>query len=113
MSRVTNLILYIPYGEQGLARLAEVNAYFERDKIRPLVWVDDPALPRGWYGGSKMLETPLFLGAFNYLDLRGFIDYLKTLPWECPEKVQLIVREQDDPGFRIIDLGDATNPESS
>lgn len=113
MSVVTNLILFIPHSEHVCTRLAEVNAYFERDQIRPLVSVDDPALPRGWYGGSKMLEAFLFLGAFNHLDLRRFIDHLKSLPWECPENVQLIVREQDDERFRIVGLGDAANPEPS
>lgn len=113
MSRVTNLILFIPPSEHVFTRLAEVNAYLERDQSRPPVSVDDPALPRGWYGGSKVLEAFLFLGAFNHLDLRRFIDHLKTLPWACSENVQLSVREQDDVRFRIIDHGDAAKQEPS
>ena len=57
-----------------------------------------------WYGGSKMLETPLYLGAFNHLDLKGFTEHMKEIDWEEPENVQLIVKEQESDKFKIIKI---------
>lgn len=60
-----------------------------------------------WYGGSKCLQTDVAIGAFNYFDLSEFIAHLKTIPWEYPECVQLIISEEDDETFRIIGLQDS------
>ena len=55
-----------------------------------------------WYGGTKMLETPLYVGAFNHLDLEGLIEHMKEVKWEEPENVQLIVKLQEADKFEII-----------
>lgn len=104
MSLVTNLILTWPcdgYGTQPSPFLQAVNAHFEG---KPgLVHVD--SVQNGdWYGGTKYLEVEVAIGAINYLDLDAFMAHLRTVPWERPEHVQLMVCEQEDPGFRIITL---------
>src|SRR4051794_14384040 len=102
MSVVTNLVLSLSifdahgadkFREEG-PRIAEINRFF--GLAQGLTDIDAPSLPRGWYGGSKMLEAHLYVGAFHALDLRGFITHLRSLQWESPECVQLFVKEQED-----------------
>jgi protein associated with RNAse G/E len=102
MSVVTNLILHIGILEDEEDRIKDVNEFWE-DGIG-LVSFDSSDLPRGWYGGTKMLEANLYVGAFNYLDLDEFITHLEKIRWEYPEEVQVIVKEQEDDLFRIIQL---------
>lgn len=68
------------------------------------VSVNDPALPRAWYGGSRIFEAPLLLGAYNHLAFDELLAFLKTVAWEEPACVQLFVQEQWDVKFRLIDL---------
>lgn len=56
----------------------------------------------GVYGGSKFLETPLFLAAFNYLPEDEFLAFLRALPWKEPSEVQFIVKRQHDDLFEIV-----------
>ncbi len=107
MSVVTNLVLSLSFEDaRGPAsKIADVNRFFE-SPVRGLTSVDDPSLPRGWYGGSKMLEANLYVGAFNHLDLRRFIVHLRSIKWERAECVQLLVKEQEDERFRLINVED-------
>lgn len=104
MSYVTNVILYIGILNDVDAKIKEVNAYFEDDSFNGLVSVEDEKLPNGWYGGSKYLECDLFIGAFNYLNLRNFINHLKSIEWDLDSPVQLIVLDEDDIRFKIYDI---------
>ena len=57
MSRVTNIILSVETldiieDQQVLL----INEYFENKEIRGFVSMEDPMLPKRWYGGSKFLE---------------------------------------------------------
>lgn len=104
MSVVTNCILCLDiqntsfaYGDEEDPGLAAVNRFFTDG--RGFVCVDDKGLPRGWYGGTKMMEANIYLGAFNYLDLAGLIAHIKSLPWKVPTGNQLFVMEQDDAIF--------------
>jgi hypothetical protein len=54
------------------------------------------------YGGSKWLETPLFVAAFNYLPEAELLGLLRTLPWEEPAEVQLMVKRQEGELFEMI-----------
>lgn len=106
MSVVTNVILSL--GPLGLNEekefLAEVNKFFGGTK--GLVSVDDDSLPRGWYGGNKMLETSIAIGAFNYLDLDALVQHLQSLFMICQflSDVQLMIKEQNEDHFRIINI---------
>jgi len=104
VSDVTNLIFALSGTDDDLGKMHEVNTYFVDKGTKPLVSVDDERLPRAWYGGSKYLETGLYLGAFNHLDLDEFIKHVRTISWRFPEKVQIIVKDQEDMKFTIIDL---------
>lgn len=106
MSVVTNVILstHIYFGEEKTQITEEINNYFKEDT--GFVNVDDEKIPRGWYGGTKMLEAELFIGAFNHLDLDSLIKHLRdNVNWgEFRQECQLIVKEQEDIGFRIINI---------
>lgn len=113
MSYVTNVILSTGtlFDEEEEKILQEVNKFFV-DKDNPayskngFVNVEDASLPRGWYGGDKMLEASLFIGAFNYLNLEGLIEHLQSIQWEYPEDVQLIIKEDGESRFEIINVFD-------
>jgi len=104
MSVVTNAILTYSILEQEdeTNRIGEVNKFF--GESRGFVHCDTPTLERGWYGGTKMLETNVAIGSFNHLRLNDFVEHLESIKWEEPQNVQLIVQEQDDERFRIITL---------
>ena len=102
MSVVDNCILSFCICEDEGERIAEVNSFFNSvEHQEPFVDVDADFLPTGWYGGCKMLETPLFIAAFNYFPEELFINHLKTLNWKYPENVQLIIQRQEEGRFSI------------
>jgi hypothetical protein len=111
MSVVTNAILHYKrwYGPDFLD---QVNTFFE-GRTKGFVSVHDEQLPRHWYGGGKYLECELAIGAFNYLDVGGLVRHLCSLAGpiaaayhEGEEGLQLIVLEQEQRRFRIINIAD-------
>lgn len=102
MSLVTNAILCFSItngetvSEEAINRFANEPTGCEGQRF---VSCNDPKLPRGWYGGSKMLECEVYIAAFNYMDVEGWIAHLRSLPWRYPEDVQLFLKEQDDDVF--------------
>lgn len=112
MSDVTNLILTFSISEDEISKVQEINCFWNNGRGFNLISAD---FERGqtlfgkenekrWYGGDKKLETPLFIGAYNHLDLDGLIEFLKGLEWNRPENVQLIVKEEGSEKFRLIEL---------
>lgn len=55
-------------------------------------------------GGEKHLETPVYLAAFNFFDLDEFLAFLRTLPWEEPENVQVFVQGQEEEKFTVYTI---------
>lgn len=103
MSEVTNLL--IAYGSDDDEKIVQqLSQYLHRGQPFRIVSVQDAALPKGWYGGSKNLETGLLIGAYNHLQLAELIAFMKTMDWEYPEDVQLLIKEQWDSKFRLVDL---------
>lgn len=98
MSLVTNCILSFSILDDTEERMKEVNSFFD---CKPLVSCDE-SLCRGWYGGTKMLETPIYIGAFNYLPRYDFLNHISTIDWEYPEDVQLLLQEQDYNCFAVF-----------
>lgn len=112
MSNVTNLILSFSIGEDERSRIEEVNLFHNNGIPFYLVSADferkydkkGNLTKKVWYGGSKCLETPLYIGAINHLDIDGLIEHLKMLEWDKPENVQIILKEQESDKFRIIEI---------
>lgn len=106
MSRLSNCILSFSISEDEEKRIKDVNEFFVQYKQNGFISADDPELPSGWYGGSKMLETPLYIAAINWFVEDEFIDHLRKIKWECPESVQLIIKRQDEDQFSIVTLNE-------
>ncbi len=64
------------------------------DSRRGLVACDNPDLPRGWYGGTKMLEVEVLIGAFNYLNVGAFVEHVGEVKWRYPDQVVLVVKHE-------------------
>ncbi len=106
MSWVTNLLLHISSRSTN-EKIAQVNDFFDRDNKLGLVSLDAPGLPKGWYGGDKMLEANLYVGAFNYLNLDEFLEHIRGLAWEEGDQVQAFVKKQEQDVFHVIDVFNA------
>ncbi|QKG56237.1 hypothetical protein GKZ68_06005 [Hymenobacter sp. BRD128] len=104
MSSVTNLMLSFSVSEEEQTIASQLNSYPNKERGFLLVSIDDDRLPRGWYGGSKMMETRIYLGAYNYLDVDDFINYLRSIEWESPEEVQLFTKGQYEDKFTVYNL---------
>jgi|SRR5579884_4153236 len=104
MSWITEIILYMGGDVNGEMFLAEVNKFVSRwDPEAHFTLVDDKRLPKRWYSKQPLLDT-LAIGAFNKLNLDLLIAHLRTIEWPYPEFVQLIVKDGDEPRFRVIDI---------
>jgi hypothetical protein len=102
MSRVTDLICChgICDDERDLELLAVINSHCPTTSGRLV------AVPGGLYRGSKCPQAQVAVGAFNDLDLDGWVEALRGVdfaPWGCGH-VQFIAQEEDCTGFGIIDI---------
>lgn len=104
MSDVTNLMITFGGSEDEAAVIEKLREYKHRGLSFHTVSVDDDKLPKGWYGGSKNLECTILIGAYNHLHFKSLVEFMRNMPWERPDNVQLIVKMQWDSKFRIIDL---------
>ncbi|UOQ67084.1 hypothetical protein [Hymenobacter volaticus] len=104
MSVVTNLIIAFSTSEGEENIIAQLRRFTHHNSPFYIVSARDEKLPQDWYGGSKRLECSLLIGAYNHLNLNELISFMRTMKWEAPEWAQLIVREEEDFKFRIVDL---------
>lgn len=103
MSVVTNLILTFSLSEDTVIKEKEINLFFNNGRDFKIVSVDCDET-KIVYGGSKCFETNLYLGAYNHLDLPELIKHIKDIDWVERENVQLIIKEEQDEKFKIIEL---------
>ncbi len=104
MSKVANVI--IKFAVRDFYGLEAVNSFFDQDE-NGFVSVGSEELPRGWYGGDKMLEVNIGIGAFNYFDVDGFKRHLEKIEWQRPEQVQLFIQDQHEDLFSVWTLKEA------
>lgn len=126
MSYVTNAILTFDIMEAERTRMLEVQQFFgdEAGFVSADFWSVERepefaeqlaslgpatvAAVKRWYGGTKALEKPLYVAAFNYLDVEGLIKHVRTMvKWEHPECVQLMLCEQERNRFTVYEVGEA------
>jgi len=109
MSTVTNVILILSVSEDEEDRIKEINSYFSKEDTssfptsKGLVSADDKSIPNHWYGGQKMLETNVYIGAFNGLDIEEFLEHLKSIKFEDSENVQVFYQLQAEDKFNLIE----------
>ena len=105
MSVVTNLLLSFSVMEEGLdgwdrdgyALMTPINAWLTAHGYGAFGQDADQVS-----GGTKHLEVPLYVAAFNSFQLDEFLAMLRTLPWIEPACVQVFVQEEDEDTFRVM-----------
>lgn len=91
MSIVTNLILAVGTNDVDID---EINKYFSAGRLTEAVG-----------GGSMYFENRTFYAAMNHMGpIDRFCDFLRSFNFDWPEEVQVIVAEQDDYKYRVIDV---------
>jgi hypothetical protein len=96
MSEVTNVLVAFSIMEDAAARLAEIDAWLDAHEPLPFrsVWENESCC-----GGSKRMEAPLYAAASNYFPLSAFLEFMRTLSWDDPENVQLVLRAPQEGGL--------------
>lgn len=104
MSLVTNVVLLMPRTEamdadteygHDIAGLNAINSWLAAHQMGKLHPVDQ-------YGTNrKAMECHVAVGAFNYLDLAGLEKAFREAPWQEPQRVQLLIMEQEEHQFRL------------
>lgn len=79
------------------------------ERVNP--WLMGPPYPRGQlndlcphFGGGKAPQVCVYGGAFNYLDIPAFLDFIASLPWEDPDRIQVFINDEHDEDFTVYDL---------
>lgn len=114
MSVVSNVILTFGVSEEertedgqlddGEAVIAKVNEHLRAEQSQAGEFVV-PKRANCCYGTKyKVLETLVFVAAFNYLDVEKLVAHLRTIRWHYPSDVQLFVQGQHDDRFKEIDV---------
>ena len=107
MSVVTNIILHFSILEK------EIDPDSAQEDNFVLMRKINKALIQEGYGkftevqdryNKKALESPLFVAAFNMLDLDQFIEYIQSLPWNYPEYIQIFVQRQEEDKFTLYEF---------
>ena len=101
MSHVTDVILSIGWEEEGeginedeYPAVNVVNEWLDSKGYGKLKRVDQHG------GGRKAAQVPVFMGAFNYLNILEFAKVVWAAPWAYRRQVQLFV--QDEERFREL-----------
>lgn len=104
MSSVTSIILWCSLEEQ---KDYDTNDGYSEDVVIPRqlpainTWLTEHHQSRGLrdlaehMGGPKMPEVILLGGAFNYLNPREFLTFLRSLNWTARDNVRVIVQDED------------------
>lgn len=93
MSYVTDIILVSHFLEGQTTD--KINAYLTKQHNTILNEISDHG------GGNKVMQCFIHAGAFNYLDLEAFLDFIKTLPWEERMVMQLLTSEEHEDKFTL------------
>lgn len=96
MSEVTNIILCT--GLKGLGNVAEINAKTSALEKGVLECVD------GFAGGTKRMETRVFMAAFSDLRLDWFLGVVNHVIRENRLEIQIMVQGQDSDRFDVYHL---------
>lgn len=78
----------------------EINAWLTEQGKGVLTDLADHA------GGNKHMQINVWGGAFNYLDLDGFLQHVASRRWEEPEHVTLLWNDEHDEGVTVKSVTD-------
>jgi hypothetical protein len=99
MSRVTNVILTAHVGLQDGSdpEIDSVNKFLREagGGYGEFVDVSEQA------GGTKCMESRVYLSAFNHADTETILKAIDQAPWRDKDMVQVFVKEQEEELFRL------------
>lgn len=104
MSNVTNIIVTSSIMNDSPQLLESVN-----EKLKQYGFFVNVAKYATSY---KVVEAQVWLGAFNYLDLRVFLDAIHAVPWEDPEDLRIFIQRQRDNSFSCLEISVPSEPKS-
>ena len=52
-------------------------------------------------GGKKAMPLDMFIGAIDYLDRERLLEFYNQIPWDNPDRVQLMIQGRKDNGFTL------------
>lgn len=103
MSHSTGIILITAIDDgfdMGKLTVAGINNYLKTKYGGVLNKVSHKA------GGSQVMPCDMHTGAFNYFDIDDFWGFIKTVTWEMPECVQLMIKDEHDDIFTVCRRGE-------
>lgn len=113
MSRATTIIIHAD--PQDAPTVADLSAWLgdsaprtdsrTTDRAGHLVPMYDSLAADAW-GGYKAPDQGLWGGVANHLDPHGFADYAASLNWKEPRHLQILLKDEGDPWFRLYMLRD-------
>jgi hypothetical protein len=102
MSHITDVILLVSVLDEDVAH--RVNEFFltsgsQSGTPGQMIRVDEYAS-----AGHKAMQATVYAGAFNYLDIVGFLRHVASLPWEDRSTVQVLLQDEHDDQFHLLGL---------
>jgi hypothetical protein len=103
MSVVTNVLICLNLLEEiddqaTTPPISEINDYLSSRGYGGLARVDDLA------GGNKAFQAGVWLGAFNHLNIKEFMDVVKSRDWLCRDDVQVLLKKEEDYTFTLTNI---------
>lgn len=105
MSKVTNLILITSTMDDSEFTISSLEKFIIHGRPFNIKSIEDLTLPSGWYGGDKHMECNIFIGAYSSFPSNEFIDFISNkVDWYLRENVQVLIKEDADTKFRLIEI---------
>jgi hypothetical protein len=106
MSWVTDVVLFYSAWEQEVGEispcLSGINNWLAENEQVPLL---DFAVCANT-GDRKFMQAEVWGGAFNHLDIEDFLECVKEQPWHKPERVQVMVKDEEEDTFTLYGISD-------
>ncbi len=109
----------------GVILIVELGEYYDDETDKPICEVPDdlPAVKEinQWLDerlnekltclsslmkSGKVMPAEVFAGAFNYLNVNAFDDFVRSRKWKRPENIQLLIKDQEEERFILTDMSD-------
>ena len=108
MSRVAQVILVVDPDDDGhvedIAFWMAADGPRADDRTSSRVGALMPltgAVGEDLWGGFKSITVSVWGAVTNHLDWDGFLERTASMPWAAPDRVQLLMKSESDPYFRI------------
>jgi len=114
MSWVTGVILIVELGEyyddetgdracaspDNLPAIKEINQWLDERLNERLTHLSC------FIKSGKTMPAEVFGGAFNYLKVNEFDDFVRSRKWKNPENIQLMTKDEEEERFILTDMSD-------